>query len=347
MVNDEIYHISLQHWVDQVEQNSPEYFSDDIITSWDSLVMHDSPKTSFKKLFLMEKDPLTELLKHVEHYCHTEAASIEKLADHFDLNIKDIIETIHAISHFIKGRVSTQLQQCKEIQQALGTTPSLKKSVAEKMARSFDVVSDTVSRHFNAFIWRLSQKYNFISWSSIFGDDVVEREIYSSRVHITIVPLILHMLAAITCLALSSIFHLFSCHCEKSHTILSRLDYGGIVILIGGSTIPPYIYQFYCGELWYFGLLYTIIIDSVCLLAFIGSLVPTFDQPKYRNIRAILFVIVGLASGLPGLHVVFFRDPFVSPPANVFLWALGGAVYISGAFIYAYRFPEKYFPGRF
>lgn len=57
-------------------------------------------------------------------------------------------------------------------------------------------------------------------------------------------------------------------------------------------------------------------------------------------------MIVGLASGLPGLHVVLFRDPFVSPPANVFLWALGGAVYISGAVLYASRFPEKFFPGK-
>jgi adiponectin receptor len=83
------------------------------------------------------------------------------------------------------------------------------------------------------------------------------------------------------------------------------------------------------------------------MVAFISSLVPAFDSPKYRNIRATLFVLVGLTSGLPGLHVVFFRDPFISPPSNVFLWALGGAVYVSGAMIYALRFPERYFPGRF
>ena len=150
-----------------------------------------------------------------------------------------------------------------------------------------------------------------------------------------------------TCLGLSAFFHLFSCHSEECHTLLSRLDYGGIVILIGGSTIPPYIYGFYCGKLWYFGVFYTVVIDTICLIAFICSLLPSFDQPKYRNVRAILFVLVGLASGSPALHAAFFRDPFSTPPMSIYLWALGGAVYICGAFIYAFRFPEKFFPGKF
>eukprot|EP00345_Euplotes_harpa_P006125 CAMPEP_0168318120 /NCGR_PEP_ID=MMETSP0213-20121227/287_1 /TAXON_ID=151035 /ORGANISM="Euplotes harpa, Strain FSP1.4" /LENGTH=50 /DNA_ID=CAMNT_0008319121 /DNA_START=1300 /DNA_END=1448 /DNA_ORIENTATION=- len=30
-----------------------------------------------------------------------------------------------------------------------------------------------------------------------------------------------------------------------------------------------------------------------------------------------------------------------------FYWYIGGATYIFGAFIYAIKFPERYFPGKF
>lgn len=217
------------------------------------------------------------------------------------------------------------------------------------MKLTYENLDKIVTNHFEQFVKRLIIKHKFHVFQHYYEREEIHEseEEHKTQNEVSIIPLILHMLAAITCLGLSSTFHLFCCHCEHTHTVLSRLDYGGIVILIGGSTIPPYIYGFYCGRLWYFGVFYTVCIDSICLVAFIFSLLPTFDKPEYRNIRAVLFVLVGLSSGLPGLHAALFRDPFITPPMSIHLWALGGAVYVSGAFIYAFRFPEKFFPGKF
>jgi adiponectin receptor len=76
------------------------------------------------------------------------------------------------------------------------------------------------------------------------------------------------------------------------------------------------------------------------------SLIPKFDAPKYRKFRAILFVIVGLSSAIPGVHIIFFRNKALSPQPPVFLLALGGALYIIGAAIYGTRIPERFFKGK-
>jgi hypothetical protein len=62
------------------------------------------------------------------------------------------------------------------------------------------------------------------------------------------IPLYIHMVSAVICLSLSAIFHLFYCHSKQTSTILCRLDYAGVSILIGGSVVPPNVYGFYCQE---------------------------------------------------------------------------------------------------
>lgn len=158
------------------------------------------------------------------------------------------------------------------------------------------------------------------------------------------------------CLFFSSTFHLFCCHSKDALNILSRFDYGGIAILIAGSCVPQYLYSFYWHQNAYIGYIYTSIIfvawasaftgKLLLLIYFIVSLIPKFDAPKYRKCRALLFVIVGLSSAGPAVHLLAFRDPKLSPSPPSFLLALGGALYIFGAFIYGLRFPEKFFKGK-
>lgn len=62
------------------------------------------------------------------------------------------------------------------------------------------------------------------------------------------VPLSVHQLAAVICLGFSATFHLFYVKSYKASSLLSRMDYAGISILIAGSTFPPHYYGFYCAE---------------------------------------------------------------------------------------------------
>ena len=350
-VDEQLYQSALTNWINEVELKCHEYFSNHRNESWHSLLKFEGPKTTFKQFMLMERDPYIELTKQIEYFSHTEINSLNLLVSNYSYDPHKILYAAQSILYDIQDRIDDQLDSCKEIfpKNMEDSDSSLETLAASKMIKSYKIIHNTLHKHFSSFIEFIIKKYNLLdSRYAVEHDDVFAKEEYSdTKMKVSIIPLILHMLAAITWFGLSSTFHLFGWHSDEAHTVLSRLDYGGIVILIGGSTIPPYIYTFYWGELWYFGLLYTIAIDSICLIAFISSLIPMFDKPKYRSIRAILFVLVGLTSGLPGIHVVFFRDPFISPTANVFLWSLGGAIYVSGAFIYACRFPERYFKGRF
>jgi adiponectin receptor len=59
-------------------------------------------------------------------------------------------------------------------------------------------------------------------------------------------PIFVMLTCAIICLSCSYIFHWFSAHSKTANDFLSRLDYGGISILIAGSCYPPYFYFFNC-----------------------------------------------------------------------------------------------------
>jgi len=59
-------------------------------------------------------------------------------------------------------------------------------------------------------------------------------------------PLIVHILSALFCLGASAAFHLFQVLSVKTSNFLITLDYGGICILIMGSSIPFIQYVFAC-----------------------------------------------------------------------------------------------------
>ncbi|CAI2362345.1 unnamed protein product [Moneuplotes crassus] len=164
--------------------------------------------------------------------------------------------------------------------------------------------------------------------------------------YISKIPLGVHISCAMICLFLSSTFHLFCCHSKDALNILSRFDYGGIAILIAGSCTPIYIYSFWCPQVSTYGYVYTSVMAAGCGIAFAVSLIPKFDAPKYRMCRAILFVVVGLSSAIPGIHIIGFRHPEYMPKPPIFLLGLGGAIYILGAVIYSTRFPERFTKGK-
>ena len=59
-------------------------------------------------------------------------------------------------------------------------------------------------------------------------------------------PLFLMLTAAIICFGFSTSFHWFSIYGKELYSLLCRLDYAGITLLIPGSCYPPYFYFYYC-----------------------------------------------------------------------------------------------------
>jgi len=155
--------------------------------------------------------------------------------------------------------------------------------------------------------------------------------------------MLVHMLCAITCFMFSSSFHLFGAHSPCYLKFFSKLDYGGISILIAGSTFPLIQYAFACYAT--IRNIYLSLITLFCTISFIVTMLPNADIPKYRRLRGILFIIVGLLAGLPALHAAITNDSNIL--ANFYYWALGGVVYIVGALIYVARIPERCAPGKF
>jgi len=160
-------------------------------------------------------------------------------------------------------------------------------------------------------------------------------------------PLYIIIFSAIFCLSFSAIFHLFGVINEKYFNILNRFDYGGISLLISGSCFPPYYYFFYYSTL--FKYLYLILISVFGVGTFLYSLTDDFNKPKRRVLRGTLFLIFGLCSGVPIMHMAFFGDYIEGYGDDIILlnWYLGGISYIIGALFYILRFPEKKFPGKF
>ena len=157
-------------------------------------------------------------------------------------------------------------------------------------------------------------------------------------------PIYIIILSAITCLSFSASFHLFGLMNAKYFNILNRFDYGGISLLISGSCYPPYYYFFYYAVKY--RNFYLILITSFGIGTFLYSLTDDFNKPQRRSLRGILFLIFGLCTGIPILHMAFYGNTIEGYSKDIILinWYLGGISYIIGTLFYILRFPEKKFP---
>ena len=85
-----------------------------------------------------------------------------------------------------------------------------------------------------------------------------------------------------------------------------------------------------------------------CVFIFLVSLTEGFNSPAKRKVRGTLFLILGISAGIPLIHMYFLGDSVgMVKNGNFFFYVLGGILYIGGALLFMWRFPEKYWPGRF
>lgn len=81
-------------------------------------------------------------------------------------------------------------------------------------------------------------------------------------------------------------------------------------------------------------------------MCFIVTLMPRFDREEYRKMRGVMFIILGISCG--SMFVMFqFIDEHLLVPIKIWVYILGGYIYIQGAIVYMVRCPERCSPGKF
>ncbi|KAJ1256812.1 hypothetical protein BS78_K299300 [Paspalum vaginatum] len=159
-------------------------------------------------------------------------------------------------------------------------------------------------------------------------------------------PLFAYLAGAMLCLLTSSVCHLILCHSERTAYVTLRLDYAGIATLIVTSFYPLAYYSFLCHPA--LQRLYMGSITALGAAAVTVSLVPAFQAPELRPLRAALFSCMGASGAVPIAHkLVLYGGTAPGAVASACYEALMGACYGLGVAVYAARVPERWAPGRF
>ncbi|EKX31893.1 hypothetical protein GUITHDRAFT_121917 [Guillardia theta CCMP2712] len=160
-------------------------------------------------------------------------------------------------------------------------------------------------------------------------------------------PIVIFLLSAFTCLLTSASYHLFNCHSLTLANVLLFLDYAGISILIGGSFVPPIFYGFYCDvslRNMYLAIIAVFSISS----AGIGIYSGLKPSPSSCLMRVLVYSGNALFAVVPCGHLLlrYLHGEPCWTPGLVYISAMIG-IYALGSVIYYYRFPERYWPGKF
>ncbi|KAH7665423.1 AdipoR/hemolysin-III-related protein, partial [Dioscorea alata] len=158
-------------------------------------------------------------------------------------------------------------------------------------------------------------------------------------------PLYAYLFGVMFCLLTSSACHLLSCHSEHCAYTMLRLDYTGISTLIVTSFYPLVYYTFMCDP--FVRNLYIGFITLFGVAAVLASLVPVFQTPEFRSVRALLFFCMGVSGLVPIIHklMIFGKEP-VAVMTAMYELVMGG-FYGLGVVVYAVRVPERWMPGKF
>jgi adiponectin receptor len=118
-------------------------------------------------------------------------------------------------------------------------------------------------------------------------------------------PIYIFLFCFVSCMAFSTIMHLFLGMSETVTNVLMRLDYAGICFLIFGSCVPPYYYAFMCTPIFAYAYLSVAFVG--CLIAFVISMFPYIHLKRNTSKKGLMFAILGLSVALPSLHLVAQR----------------------------------------
>jgi adiponectin receptor len=165
--------------------------------------------------------------------------------------------------------------------------------------------------------------------------------------HVPRWPVFVFLAGACTCLLASAVCHTFGSMSRRVNSVIWRLDYAGIAVLIASSFYPVVYYAFMCHAGWRHFYLGTI--TTFALATLVVSTAPRFATPRWRPTRAGLFSALGLFGLVPVAHQAFFYWRVLPELLSLALVyeLLMGFLYLLGAFLYAKRIPERFMPGAF
>jgi len=169
---------------------------------------------------------------------------------------------------------------------------------------------------------------------------------YKSAKRSDLVFMTLYLLSAVFCHGASALFHTIRCHSQKIDARSNALDYAGIIVLVVGSYTPSVHFGFPCSVK--LQITYCVII---VLLGLGGSFVvwdPEYAKPTHRVIRTIIFCALGSSGWIPLIHLVIvhgFEETLIHMGQGGLV--IASLTYVTGAFLYAIRVPERLYPGKF
>ncbi|KAI7888849.1 hemolysin-III related-domain-containing protein [Mucor mucedo] len=152
-------------------------------------------------------------------------------------------------------------------------------------------------------------------------------------------------IAALKCLFCSSIYHTFICHSHRQvKSFTATLDYMGISFLITASVLVTEYYGYYCRPMT--RLKYMVFTTAVGSIGVFAPFLEKWDTKALRPLRIAVFVSMAVSSAVPVLHLAYLNG--LKATWTFFeLAAVSVFMYILGVIVYANRFPEKFFPGKF
>lgn len=158
----------------------------------------------------------------------------------------------------------------------------------------------------------------------------------------------LFLFSATTCHIMSTLYHIFNCHSEQISHVFSRLDYCGILALITFSFVPWIHYGFYLYptlKLTYLVLTISFSVSAINLL-----LQDRFSDKAYRKLRVSVFILFGISGIVPAIHWLIINSDifFIESALRLSFYKLiaMGILYLIGTMLYAFRLPERFFPGK-
>ncbi|GAB4849108.1 Heptahelical transmembrane protein 4 [Ancistrocladus abbreviatus] len=272
------------------------------------------------------------------------AKKVPKVVDLHSLHLTDVLK--RADLYKIQADLLTCLPSLPHISDLNRFREELKTSLP-----SMDMLPSFSSWHIRELLSNcLPERFSTGNYTDVcvlrsMTDDVANLIAPLIRRPITLWPFFAFLGGAMFCLLASSACHLLSCHSEQLSYIMLRVDYAGIAALISTSFYPPVYYSFMCYP--FFCNLYMGFITVLGIITVLVSLVPMFQQPEYRTLRAVLFSGMAMCGVLPIVHklVLFWNQPEALHTTGYEM--LMGAFYGMGALVYATRVPERWMPGKF
>ncbi len=209
-----------------------------------------------------------------------------------------------------------------------------------------------VNNSFSDALWSLFAIHNetINIWTHLLGALLfIGLSVYSQAVTLTGSSLMNRILffafcgSATMCFFISAMFHTLLSTNKKIVTIMSRLDYTGIIVFIYTtfSTITYYNFHMHPELLRNYMILFSVVFAFILILINCNE----FEKSCYRSLRSIIFTSFGCLMIIPLFHRVIFHE-IISHEAHQYL-LIELIIILSSVYIYAQRIPERWFIGKF